>query len=258
MTFWSRLWRRGVARGNDTLAGDGSSSLESGPDGHGEHLRTRLNDLPPPLLCRDQDVLVQPLLVFDLETSGLNVQRDTVLSLGAVRIENNAIPMGRQLQRVLKVDASLRQESQLIHGLTQADLQAGSHPGDALLDLLEFGADAIWLAFHAEFDRLMLQRALARHLDTVLRHAPLDVAGLAPMLFPDYVAPHAGLDHWIKVFGLTVPARHHAVADAQVTAELVLILLQQAHQQGLNTWGELEQALLLWQKKQQEAGSFMF
>ncbi|MEQ4617000.1 MAG: 3'-5' exonuclease [Corticimicrobacter sp.] len=209
-------------------------------------LQRRLAALPVRVQAGDIPLAQQPLLVLDLETNGLDTRRDRVLSIGAVRIEDGCIPLGRSFERILCVEASLRPDSQLIHGLTQADLAEGSAPAEAVLDLLEYGADAIWLAYHAEFDRRMLARCVRENLGLELRHVPYDVAELAPMLCPDLAVPGAGLDHWIDVFDLPMPARHHAVADAMVTAEIMLVLLQRARMQGLRTWHELDAALVQW------------
>lgn len=219
-----------------------------------------------PLLRQEQAAAIpgeqalheQPVIVFDLETSGLNLRRDVVLSLGAVRIERGTIPLAGQLDCVLRVKASLNPHSQLVHGLRQEDLQAGMEPRRALLQLLDYGAGCIWLAFHAEFDRRMLERALQQHLG--LRHMlpVLDVAALAPMLFPQHARLDGGLDHWASVFGLSASARHSAVSDAMLTAEITLILLCEAQRQGLHNWGQLAGALRQWQGRQSTDNSMAF
>lgn len=220
-------------------------------------LKHRVAALPALVQAGDMPLAEQPLLVLDLETNGLDTRRDRVLSIGAVRIEGGCIPLGRSFERILRVEASLRPDSQLIHGLTQADLAEGSVPAEAVLDLLEYGADAVWLAYHAEFDRRMLARCAHESLGLELRHAPYDVAELAPMLCPDLAVPGAGLDHWIDVFGLPMPARHHAVADAMVTAEIMLVLLPRAQAQGLRTWRDLDAALARWRGRQNGGRALM-
>ncbi|SHF37506.1 DNA polymerase-3 subunit epsilon [Lampropedia hyalina DSM 16112] len=214
--------------------------------------RQRLAALPlPATAATAHSLLEQPLVVFDLETSGLNIHKDVVLAAGAVRIEQQSIVMGKPLECILRVEVPLHAESQLIHGLTQADLARGQEPHLALLELLEFGPDAIWLAYHAAFDHAMLQRAAAHWLglDGARIPRPLDLAYLAPMLFPQHAKPQAGLDHWLQCFALDMPARHHAAADAFATAQIALIVLAQARQQGLHTWAQLADALAAWQRE---------
>ena len=59
----------------------------------------------------------------------------------------------------------------------------------------------------------------------------------------------AGLDDWVARFGLQIDERHHASADAQVTAELALILLSQARRQQLDSPLQLEQRLRGWRRR---------
>jgi DNA polymerase-3 subunit epsilon len=108
---------------------------------------------------------------------------------------------------------------------------------------MEFVGDSPLLAFHAEFDQRMLARALKLSLGYRLQHGFFDVAEIAPLLYPKANLPHAGLDDWTQHFSLQVHQRHHASADALVTAELALILFSKARQQGMDTLPALQQHL---------------
>ncbi|HEN8711978.1 MULTISPECIES: 3'-5' exonuclease [Pseudomonas] len=212
-------------------------------------LHQRLARLPKPAplgVCSLRD---QRWVVLDLETSGLNPNRDQVLSIGAVAIEDGAIDFSQQFERTLHRPAQKTNASVLIHGLGPSALAAGSDPAEALLELLEFIGDSPVLAFHAPFDQRMLARALKETLGHRLQLPFLDVAELAPMLNPDTVLREAGLDDWVARFGLQVDERHHASADAQVTAELALILFSQARRQQLDSPLQLEQRLRRWRRR---------
>lgn len=213
---------------------------------------------PTPIKVGDQTLYEQPLIVFDLETSGLDLQHDTVVALGAVRIADQAIPLGRHLEHVLSVDTPLKPDSQLLHGYSQTDLHNGTAPQVALRELLNYGEGCIWLAFHAEFDRHMLDRALRQHLGIKFQHPLFDVAALAPMLFPEHARPDGGLDHWAQVFGLGTIARHAAAADALLTAEIMLILMEAAHAQGFHTWRQLSEAVQRWRRSRDSIDGPMF
>lgn len=221
-----------------------------------EHLRQRLAQLPgpkPPGVCSLRE---QRWVVLDLETSGLNANRDQVLSIGAVAIEDGAIALGRPFERTLHRPDQKTNASVLIHGLGPSALAAGCDPAEALLDLLAFIGDSPVLAFHAPFDQRMLERAVKDSLGLRLQHTFLDVAELAPMLNPDTVLREAGLDDWIARFGLEVQARHHACADAQVTAELALILFSQARRQQLDSPLQLQQRLRQWHRRKVHGHGF--
>jgi DNA polymerase-3 subunit epsilon len=177
----------------------------------------------------------QRFVVLDLETSGLNMRRDQVLSIGAVVIENGAIDLSQQFECTLQSAGHQASVSTLIHGIAPSEIANGEEPAEALLAFMEFVGDSPLLAFHAEFDQRMLARALKQSLGYRLQHGFFDVAEIAPLLCPKANLPHAGLDDWTQHFSLQVHQRHHASADALVTAELALILFSKARQQDLDS-----------------------
>ena len=214
-----------------------------------EHIRQRAAQLAPAATLSEDSLRSQRWVVLDLETSGLNTQRDQVLSIGAVVIEDGAIDFSQQFERTLYQRDHKLTSSVLIHGLGPSAIAAGCDPAEALLDLMTFIGNSPVLAFHAPFDQRMLARALKETLGHRLQLPFLDVAELAPMLNPDTVLREAGLDDWVARFGLQVDERHHASADAQVTAELALILFSQARRQQLDSPLQLEQRLRRWRRR---------
>ncbi|WPC04770.1 3'-5' exonuclease [Pseudomonas benzenivorans] len=218
-----------------------------GPALRAEHLERRAR-LAPPAPLDARPLAEQRLVVLDLETSGLDTKRDQVLSIGAVLIESGAIDLARQFECTLSCDQPLG-ASVLIHGLTPSSIAAGSEPAEALLAFMEFAGSSPLLAFHAAFDQRMLARALKQSLGYRLTHPFFDVAELAPLLCPQATIRRGGLDDWARHFGLQVHQRHHASADALVTAELALILFSQARRQRLDSLQALQQRLAGWRRR---------
>ncbi|MFJ3487061.1 PolC-type DNA polymerase III [Pseudomonas sp. NPDC090202] len=211
----------------------------------------RLAELLRPAPMAETPLRQQRWVVLDLETSGLNMSRDEVLSIGAVVIEDGAIDLGQQFEVTLSRPDHKLSPSVLIHGLGPSAIAAGSEPVEALLDFMEFVGDSPLLAFHAPFDQHMICRALKESLGYRLQHPFLDVADIAPMLCPDAGLRQAGLDDWTAFFGLHAEERHHASADALVTAELALILFSHARRQQIDSPARLEQCLSQWRRRQQ-------
>ena len=203
----------------------------------------RRSQLAEPCALDERPLQQQRFVILDLETSGLNMRRDQVLSIGAVVIENGAIDLSQQFECTLQRDGHQASASTLIHGIAPNEIANGEDPAEALLSFMEFVDDSPLLAFHAEFDQRMLARALKQSLGYRLQHAFFDVAEIAPLLCPKAKLPHAGLDDWTQHFGLQVQQRHHASADALVTAELALILFSKARQQQLDNLPALLQQL---------------
>ena len=219
------------------------------------HLQHRLECLPSAAALNECSLREQRWVVLDLETTGLNMNKDHVLSIGAVVIEDGAIDFRQQFERTLQYPQVKLGPSVLIHGIGPSAIAAGSDPAEALLDLMEYIGDSPVLAFHAPFDQHMLGRALKDHLGLKLQHPFLDVADIAPLLCPQAHIREAGLDDWIDWFKLEVFERHHASADALATAELALILFSRARQQQIHSPLNLQQRLNQW-KRRQQAPSF--
>lgn len=210
----------------------------------------RLAALPAAAALSDAPLARQRLVVLDLETSGLNLQRDQLLAIGAVVIEGGAIDFSQQFECTLHRAGHKASASTLIHGIAPSAIAAGTDPVEALLAFMEFLGDSPLLAFHAGFDQHMLARALRESLGYRLRHAFLDVAELAPLLCPQLTLRRAGLDDWLAHFHLQAAERHNASADALATAELALILFSKARQQQLDSLAALDQRLQGWRRRQ--------
>jgi DNA polymerase-3 subunit epsilon len=196
-------------------------------------------------LSRQKIDLRQPLAemrwcVVDVETGGLDAQRDPLLAIGAVAIEHGRIVLDASLEVGLAQLQSTAAANILIHGISGSEQRAGQAPHEALLAWLEFAQGAPRVAFHAAFDQTVLQREERAQLGLSVDAPWFDAAVVAPLLFPDAAQHCRHLDEWLANFGIAVYARHGALADAYATAELWLILLKAAQRERLSTALQLQ------------------
>lgn len=96
----------------------------------------RVEQLPTPGELGDGSLRTQRWVVVDLETSGLNLNRDQVLSIGAVVIEDGAVDFSQLFERTLHRAETKLSPSVLIHGLGPSAIAAGSDPAEALMDFM--------------------------------------------------------------------------------------------------------------------------
>lgn len=195
--------------------------------------------LPTPKTAGDQRLSDCRLIVLDLETTGLNAAKDEVIAIGAVAIHKNAIDMGDQFDLILRRPELDISETVLIHGIGPEALTRGHETEDALLHLLEWMNGDPVLAYHSAFDQKFLEKALKQTLGYTQPHTWIDVAEMLPAFFPDAKTGGRGLDNWADFFGLEVSARHHAAADAMVTAELTLAVINKAQKNDSTTLKDL-------------------
>jgi DNA polymerase-3 subunit epsilon len=178
-------------------------------------------------------------VVVDVESSGFNARRDRLLAIGACRLGGLRLQAGAGFERILDQEEVSSRENILVHGMSPGEQVSGVPPEQALMEFLEFAGRHVLVAYHAPFERTMLDRATREHLGVRLANPWIDLAHLAPALFPDARLPRASRDDWLHYFDIRVRARHRAVDDVLATGELFLILLNRARARGIGTIGSL-------------------
>ncbi|MFY9326779.1 MAG: 3'-5' exonuclease [Georgfuchsia sp.] len=175
--------------------------------------------------------------MVDVETSGLNLSKDRLISIGAVAVVNRRIVLGDSFYVVLQQSIVSNKANILVHGIGGMDQSDGMLAADALLAFLEFMRKDPLIAFHAYYDQTMIKRAMRRYLGFSFRHLWVDMAYVMPALNPALASRHQSLDHWIARFDIRNDARHNALADALVTAQLFQVAIAQARKKNINDIG---------------------
>ena len=176
-------------------------------------------------------------VVIDCETSGLDAARDRLLSVGAVIARDATVVTDEFFEARVRQETPSATENILIHGIG-GDAQLGGEPLAEVIDrLARFLGDGLPVGFHAPFDAAVLRRHGLR-----ARSKWLDLATLAPALFPAKGKADSPLEHWLAAFGIPARARHDALGDAFATAQLLLVVLAEARRQGVATLEALRSA----------------
>ena len=175
------------------------------------------------------------LVVVDVESTGLDMRRDRLISIGAVAVSGGVIELAQSLEVVLRQDTPSGVENILVHRIGGTRQRSGADPASALLAFLQFAGKDPLVAFHADFDRAMIGGALDRFLGVDLEQPWLDLARLAPALLGARAPQAQALDDWLAALDIRNYARHDAVADAFATAQLLLIVLASPGAQAVKT-----------------------
>jgi DNA polymerase III subunit epsilon len=178
-------------------------------------------------------------VVVDVESTGLRPYRDHLIAIGAVPVEENLVHLERGFEVVLRQAKPSANGNILVHGIDGTTQTSGRDPVEALIEFLEYARKDLLVGFHANFDRVMIARAARQALGIEPENPWLDLAVLAPELLPEQARGASTLDHWTERLGIENPARHNAVADALVTAQLLQVTLAAARQRGLNQGADL-------------------
>ena len=179
-------------------------------------------------------------VVVDTETSGLYPERDRLLAIGAVAVDNGMIVPNDSFEIVLKNPPSGDAANIVVHGIGHGAQDAGIPVPDALAAFDAWRAGAPCVGFHADFDRKALRAAYAGAGVPFDGSRWLDLAPLAAAMMPDtYRRGSRSLDDWLAAFGIDCANRHNAASDALATAEVLLRLQALAARQGISGFGAL-------------------
>jgi DNA polymerase-3 subunit epsilon len=172
---------------------------------------------------------------LDCETTGLNVGRDEIISIGAVRIVGNRIMTSERLELLVRPERGVSAESVKIHRLRERDVAQGLPIEEAMKQLMRFIGSRPLVGYYLEFDVAMVNKALFPMLGQGLPQPKIEVSGM----YYDYKyreqpahtrqdAPRIDLrfDTMMADLGLPVREAHDALNDA-VMAALAFTKLRQ-------------------------------
>ncbi len=193
----------------------------------------------------DQPLRTLAYTVFDTETTGLRPSEgDEIIQIGAVRIVNGRILRHEAFEQLVDPRRPLDPASIPIHGI-QPEMLVGQPTIDVVLPAFHRYAEATVLVAHnAAFDMAFLRRK-EEMLGIRFDQPVLDTLLLGYVVFPNQTSNR--LEALAERFHLSFVARHNALGDALVTAEVFLKLLPLLEERGIVT---LRQALEAAQKTQ--------
>lgn len=193
---------------------------------------------------RDQEAWETPLLatrfvVVDCETTGVNPQTDSLLSIGAVEMHGATIVPERTFETLVRPEPAQNIPPLItdLTGLRDEDLADAPELVTVLPPFLHFAKQAVLVMHHAAHDVLFLNAALTKKYHTKLHHRVIDTCDVANWLHPGRTT--FTLDEWLNHYEIPVTERHTALGEAQMTAALWSLLLEEAVAKGVNTLGEL-------------------
>jgi DNA polymerase-3 subunit epsilon len=179
----------------------------------------------------DEPLSDAPFVVVDLETTGQHPDEAGITEIGAVRLCG-----GREVERyetLVNPRKPIPPYVAMLTGISDA-MVAGAPPIEQVIPVFaSFAAGAIVVAHNAAFDVAVLDRASRRVLGRPLGLPSLCTFKLARRLLPE--VSRASLDGLAAHFALAKSARHRALADAELTAAVLLRLVRLLEGNGSRT-----------------------
>lgn len=174
-------------------------------------------------------------VVVDVETSGLNMKTDRLISIGAVALTDSQMDFNDAFQVVLRQDQVSTHANILIHGIGGSAQSDGVDPADALLAFLAYIGKSPLVAYHAFFDQSMIDKAMGNYLGVQLEQVWIDLAWILPEFVYYRTDARVSLDDWLRFFEIENILRHNAVSDAYATAKLLQIAISRGTKKGADS-----------------------
>lgn len=158
-----------------------------------------------------------PLIIVDLETTGVSAQHGEILEIGAVKLMNGEVV--ETFESLVKPKGIIPYHISQITGIRPLMVATAPPIEEVFPRFLDFIGEEVLIAHNAPFDLGFLRATHEALLGTPLENPHLCTLKLARKLLPK--DQKKGLDALATLYGLTNIARHRALGDALVTAEVL-------------------------------------
>lgn len=200
-------------------------------------LRSAAPSPPAFTLADDEPLATLPALLFDTETTGLDVMRDRIISMAGLPYHGGDADDAPTLDLLLHPGIRIPKASSEIHGID--DRMVAAAPALPLLwgSIQHAWQGRVLVGHNIGFDIALLQHEAARH--RLPFHAPagaLDIgllyAGLKPRV------AHISLERIAEDFTVSLEGRHSATGDAEAAAGIWQRMLPALGRIGIATLGD--------------------
>ena len=174
--------------------------------------------------------------VLDLETTGGSAASDRILEVGAVRVERGRAV--EEFSTLVNPGIPIPPFIASMTGIREAMLADAPRFPDIAPDFLSFLGDSILVAHNLPFDLGFLNRELARHCGWVVSNPALCTVRLGRRLLAHL--PDRRLDTVADHYGIIIDNRHRALGDARATARILIHLLAELAERGIQTLDHVE------------------
>ncbi len=188
------------------------------------------------LLGKSDDLAASPLVVFDLETTGLDPVKNEIIEIGAMKIESGEVR--GVFNKLVNPGAPLPSEIVNITGITDEMLKDAPSIRDVLPEFLEFIGASAMIAHNADFDMPFIREKLKSNLGKNLGNRSICTLMLSRILLPNL--ENHKLHTVAGYFKIPVYARHRAIGDVEATFQVWQNLAAKLKEKGVATKADLD------------------
>ena len=168
------------------------------------------------------------LVSIDCETTGLDVRRDQILSIGAIKLKGDTILTSQRLDFLVRPKQPVSERTILIHHIRPIDLQGAVPVDDGIRRVLEFIGPRPLVGYYLDFDVAMLDKYILPIVGIELPNRRIEVSRLYYDRKYGDAPPNTSIDLSFAAIlrDLDIPAlaQHDAFDDALMTAMMFVQL----------------------------------
>ena len=173
------------------------------------------------------------ILAVDFETTGLDLRKDKILSIGFIGIENNEIHLSSAYHGIIYSKGPLTEENVVIHQITDSAKEQGDSLESVITELLGALAGKVMLVHHARIEKYFLERACKKLYGLAPVFPIIDTLTVAKRRLDRqsgaYKSSELRLSNLRERYALPAHNAHNALNDALATAELFLAQVELMH-----------------------------
>jgi predicted DnaQ family exonuclease/DinG family helicase len=164
-------------------------------------------------------------VALDLETTGLDSERDAIIEIGAVKFRGEEV--SQTFESLVNPGRPIPYKIQHLTGITPDHVRNAPAIFEVLPELSRFAGNTPIIGHNVSFDLSFMRRH-----GLFYNAEGIDTFELAGILLPH--AARYSLGKLATTLGITLPATHRALDDARATHALFIALLDQAHRLDLS------------------------
>ena len=181
--------------------------------------------------------MIKDYVCFDLETTGLSPERDSIIEIGALRVRE-----GRAEERfscLVNPGRPLSARITQLTGISDAMLEEGADPEKAVAAFLDFCREDVIVGHNLSFDYRFMKTAAVSY-GRRFEKSGIDTLRIAKTVLPDLSSRSLGT--LCEHYGIVNDAAHRAYSDALATARLYQTLGHYFYEKNPNVFAPVPMA----------------
>ena len=168
-------------------------------------------------------------VVIDTELTGLDEKKDSIVSIGAVRMEGGRIEMADSFYGLINPESCLTAESVVIHEIMPSEVLTKPDIAKVLEQFLGFCGKDIIVGYCVDIDMDFLNRESRRLFQMAIDNPVVDIRSVGEWLRGRGIIPGecgSALPHRYQLYDIAkcldipVNVAHNAIVDAFITAQI--------------------------------------